>query len=170
MLMSLMLRICLRQLHKPLWSCAASCATGSSPKAMDELLQQLQALSEEIHNNKVLLNEQKLLPAKKLSLKQKAARVTQLQHQLGTLKGQLAAAMDDAAMKIPDYAVSLQSLGEVLCAQHPSRFCCNNPRCSNFATASEAFLLVRGKACACGGCLGGSRRPALAPTFCMGAR
>jgi hypothetical protein len=60
--------------------------------------------------------------------------------------------------------------GAVLCSLLPTCSCCNNPRCSSMATASEGFLLVRGPSCVCGGCLMGSRRPALAPTFCTAAR
>jgi hypothetical protein len=64
----------------------------------------------------------------------------------------------------------LQRAGAMLCALLPSRFCCNNPYCSSLSTASEGFLLVRGQSCVCGGCLMGSRRPVLAPTFCTAAR
>jgi hypothetical protein len=30
--------------------------------------------------------------------------------------------------------------------------CCNNPGCSNLGSVSEAFGLMRGKGCVCGGC------------------
>jgi hypothetical protein len=46
----------------------------------------------------------------------------------------------------------LQGLGELLCAVLPGASCCNNPVCRNLGTVSEAFALVRGKACVCGGC------------------
>jgi hypothetical protein len=63
-----------------------------------------------------------------------------------------------------------QSTAALLCSLLPSRFCCNNPACSSLSTASESFMLVRGQSCVCGGCLMGSRRPVLAPTFCTAAR
>jgi hypothetical protein len=69
---------------------------------------------------------------------------------------------------VKDCGTRLQHLGQVLCAQLPTRYCCNNPRCSNLTTASEAFGLVRGKACACAGCLALSEGPA--PPFCFAAR
>jgi hypothetical protein len=68
------------------------------------------------------------------------------------------------------HARCLQEAGAQLCSLLSTRFCCNNPRCSNMATASEGFLLVRGKSCVCGGCLMGNRRHALAPTFCTATR
>jgi hypothetical protein len=68
------------------------------------------------------------------------------------------------------YADSLQRHGALLCSLVTTRFCCNNPYCSSMATASEGFLLVRGQSCVCGGCLMGSKRPTLAPTFCTAAR
>jgi hypothetical protein len=64
----------------------------------------------------------------------------------------------------------LQETGALLCSLLPTRFCCNNPRCCSMSTASEGFLQVRGQSCVCGGCLMGSRRPVLAPTFCIAAR
>jgi hypothetical protein len=67
------------------------------------------------------------------------------------------------------FAKILEHAGALLCSLLPTRFCCNNPRCSSMATASEGFLLVRRQSCVCGGCLMGSRRPALAPTFCTAA-
>jgi len=36
----------------------------------------------------------------------------------------------------------------------PNRYGCNNPACTNLTTVSDAFALVRGKSCVCGGCLG----------------
>jgi hypothetical protein len=68
------------------------------------------------------------------------------------------------------YANCLSQMGATICAVLPTRFCCNNPACSSLSTASEGFLLVRGQSCVCGGCLMGSRRPVLAPTFCTAAR
>jgi hypothetical protein len=73
-------------------------------------------------------------------------------------------------MSADNFAGILYDIGLLLCAQLPSRFCCNHPACSSLSTASEGFLLVRGQSCVCGGCLMGSRRPVLAPTFCTAAR
>lgn len=55
---------------------------------------------------------------------------------------------------LPELAAALEAAGRALCAALPCRFCCNNPDCSNMDGVSEAFGLVRGKACVCGGCLG----------------
>lgn len=53
---------------------------------------------------------------------------------------------------VRQFLLRLRELGELLCASLPGTFGCNNPGCTNVATASEAFMLVRGKACVCGGC------------------
>lgn len=47
----------------------------------------------------------------------------------------------------------LKAAGEALCAALPTALSCNNPACTNLDTISEAFMLVRGKASLCGGCL-----------------
>jgi len=50
-------------------------------------------------------------------------------------------------------AAALQDSARVLLAAVPNRYGCNNPACTNLATVSDAFALVRGKSCVCGGCL-----------------
>jgi hypothetical protein len=125
-------------------------------------LQQLRLKLSSVHPNKSA--------AAKLSLKHRASTLGRARQQWDTLSDSLETVASASMLLVKKYAGDLQLLGEALCAQSPSRFCCNNPRCSNVATASEGFVLVRGNACACGGCLGGSRAPALAATFCTGAR
>jgi hypothetical protein len=39
-----------------------------------------------------------------------------------------------------------------ICFELPSRFCCGNKECTNLASLSECFALIRGRACVCGGC------------------
>ena len=48
---------------------------------------------------------------------------------------------------------SLQQAGEALCAAARCCSCCCNPGCTNLATVSECFALVRGRRCVCAGCL-----------------
>jgi hypothetical protein len=116
------------------------------------------------------MRQENLPRARKLRLTRKLERVSEGHRRLQAISAQLFNVSTAAAGQIHDYPDLLQDLGVLLCARHPSRFCCNDPDCNNVATTSEGFMLVRGKACACGGCLGCSKRPALAPTFCTGAR
>lgn len=58
-----------------------------------------------------------------------------------------------AADTIQQLAQELLKLGSLLCTALPGAFYCNNPGCTNLATVSEGFALVRGKACICAGCL-----------------
>lgn len=58
-----------------------------------------------------------------------------------------------AASTIQQLAQELLKLGSLLCTALPGAFYCNNPGCTNLATVSEGFALVRGKACICSGCL-----------------
>lgn len=65
---------------------------------------------------------------------------------------------------------ALQAAGRALCAVLPCSYCCNNPTCGNADTVSAAFALVRGKACVCGGCLGGLTPEAAADKGVVPAR
>jgi hypothetical protein len=63
---------------------------------------------------------------------------------------------------LPAPAPVLSSLADALdivagrlAAVIPSSLCCNNLSCSNMASVSESFALVRGKGCVCGGCTSG---------------
>jgi hypothetical protein len=56
--------------------------------------------------------------------------------------------------QLPALAASLKAAGAMLCSALPCSFFCNNPACVNVSGLSEGFMLVRGKACICGGCLG----------------
>jgi hypothetical protein len=49
----------------------------------------------------------------------------------------------------------MDQAGGLLCAALPGSCSCNNPGCKNLGTFSEAFALVRGKGCMCGGCKAG---------------
>lgn len=69
---------------------------------------------------------------------------------------------------LQDWCELFVCLGPSLTNLLPTRFTCNNWRCTNLATTSEAFRLVRGKACACAGCLAGTE--GTAPPFCFAAR
>lgn len=60
-------------------------------------------------------------------------------------------------------AGALQAASSALAAAVPCSYTCNNLSCSNLSTVSEAFALVRGKACVCGGCLGVVRYCSTAP-------
>jgi hypothetical protein len=51
-------------------------------------------------------------------------------------------------------AKSLHVVGTLLCSL-PSRFHCNDFDCTSLRTVSEAFALVRGGSCVCGGCVAG---------------
>jgi hypothetical protein len=69
-------------------------------------------------------------------------------------KEQQAADMWDCS-ELQELSRVLLCVGQGLCGSVPCSFCCNNPACSNLGGVSEAFALVRGKGCVCGGCLGG---------------
>jgi len=50
-------------------------------------------------------------------------------------------------------AAALQAAAQAIFAAVPNRYGCNNPACFHLTTVSDAFALVRGKSCVCGGCL-----------------
>jgi hypothetical protein len=78
---------------------------------------------------------------------------------------------EDLSSGIRDYACRLDKLGVLLSALLPTRYCCNNPGCVSWQTDSEGFLLVRGKACVCAGCIAADKGPtAEAPAYCFAAR
>lgn len=113
-----------------------------------------------------------LPPRKRLSLRYMEGCQVKMAEGVQELQDQLAQFEHphEVQKAVGDFGEVLYALGEALCAQLPTRFCRNNPYCDNVATASEAFCLVRGAACVCGGCLAGSKRPTEAPTFCVAAR
>jgi hypothetical protein len=78
---------------------------------------------------------------------------------------------DDLSSGIRDYACRLDKLGVLLSALLPTRYCCNNPGCASWQTDSEGFLLVRGKACVCAGCIAADNgSTAEASAYCFAAR
>jgi hypothetical protein len=56
--------------------------------------------------------------------------------------------------QLPALVASLKTAGYALCSALPCSFACSNAGCVNTSGVSECFMLVRGKACVCGGCLG----------------
>lgn len=55
---------------------------------------------------------------------------------------------------LPSLAAALKAAGEALCAALPCHFGCSETFCLTVTTVSEAFALVRGQSCVCGGCTG----------------
>jgi hypothetical protein len=96
----------------------------------------------------------------------RAAKNVQAAHEEAT-----ALALSSGTAALPYYADKLIKLGVLLSALLPTRYCCNTPGCASWRTASEGFLLVRGKACVCAGCIAAdTESTAEAPAYCFAAR
>jgi len=70
----------------------------------------------------------------------------------GEYAGQHNASSSPPIAEVQLLAAALQAAARAMFAAVPNRYGCNNPACTNLTTVSDAFALVRGKSCVCGGC------------------